>query len=189
MSVNLQAKLLRVLQTQEIERLGSTQPKKIDVRILSATNRNLAELIKEGAFREDLYYRLKVLELTLPPLRERKEDIEELVKSFLKKHSQDGKPLCISEDALVILEEYDWPGNIRELENVILRSVVLAKDTQIEAEELPDELQQKAGDLPAIGIGNSLAEAETEFRRMYGRFGSVSFSAYLLVCPSNFRSP
>ncbi|KAA3614150.1 MAG: sigma-54-dependent Fis family transcriptional regulator [Calditrichaeota bacterium] len=167
MSVNLQAKLLRVIQTQEIERLGSVRPKKIDVRILSATNRELQTLIKEGEFREDLYYRLKVVELTMPPLRERKEDIEALSGYFLSKHAQNNEVLKLSEEALFILEEYDWPGNIRELENVILRGIVLAKENEIHPDELPEELHQKAEDMPAVGVGNSLADAELEFRRMY----------------------
>ncbi len=167
MSVNLQAKLLRVLQTQEIERLGSVKTKKIDVRVLSATNRDLQGAIKSGDFREDLYYRLKVVELTMPPLREREEDIDVLSRFFLKKHAQGENILEISEEALFILEEYDWPGNIRELENVILRGIVLAKDDVIQPDELPEELHQKTEDMPSIGIGNSLADAELEFRRMY----------------------
>jgi transcriptional regulator with GAF, ATPase, and Fis domain len=167
MSVNLQAKLLRFLQTQEIERLGSVKTKKIDVRVLSATNRDLQGAIKSGDFREDLYYRLKVVELTMPPLRERKEDIDVLSRFFLKKHTQGEKVLEISEEALFILEEYDWPGNIRELENVILRGIVLAKDDVIQPDELPEELHQKTEDMPSVGIGNSLADAELEFRRMY----------------------
>lgn len=167
MSVNLQAKLLRVLQSHEIERLGGVKPQKIDVRILAATNRDLKKLIREGEFREDLYYRLKVVELTMPPLRERKEDIEALVRYFLEKHKQGEQPPDISEEALLILEAYDWPGNIRELENVILRSVVLAKSDTIQADELPQELVDKTDDTALVGSGSTLAEAEMEFRRMY----------------------
>ncbi len=167
MSVNLQAKLLRVLQSQEIERLGGVKPQKIDVRVLAATNRDLKKLIREGEFREDLYYRLKVVELTMPPLRERKEDIEALVRYFLEKHKQGEQPLDISEEALLILEAYDWPGNIRELENVILRSVVLAKSGTIQADELPQELVDKTDETALVGAGSTLAEAEMEFRRMY----------------------
>lgn len=167
MSINLQAKLLRIIQTKELERLGSVQTKKIDVRILCATNKNISEMISKGQFREDLYYRLKVIELKLPPLRERKEDILELSNFFLKKHAQDGKPFSISEEALQILEEYNWPGNIRELENVILRSVVLAKSDIIETSDLPPELIDKTVLDERIDDGKTLLDAETEFRRMF----------------------
>ncbi|HSP86909.1 MAG TPA: sigma-54-dependent Fis family transcriptional regulator [Ignavibacteriaceae bacterium] len=166
MSINLQAKLLRVIQTGEIERLGSVQTKKINVRIICATNRNLTEMISKGEFREDLYYRLKVIELKLPPLRERKEDISELCNYFIKKHGQ-GKDFTLSNEALEVLEEYSWPGNIRELENVILRCVVLSKDNVIEVSDLPPEIVEKSSDELSIKPGRKLLEAETEFRKMY----------------------
>src|SRR5690606_18289784 len=158
MSVNLQAKLLRVLQTKEIERLGSVNTKKIDIRVLCATNRNINEMIAQGKFREDLYYRLKVIELTVPPLRERREDIEELTNYFLKKHKQIDKILQISSEAIEVLEEYSWPGNIRELENVILRCVVLAKGDVIKQEDLPSEIIEKTSDEPQIKLGRSLLD-------------------------------
>ncbi|QQS36494.1 MAG: sigma-54-dependent Fis family transcriptional regulator [Ignavibacteriales bacterium] len=167
MNINLQAKLLRVIQTREIERLGSVITKKIDVRIICATNKNIAELIAKGQFREDLYYRLKVIELTMPPLRERREDIEELANHFLKKHSQDGKTFKLSEDVLEILEEYNWPGNIRELENIILRCVVLAKDEMIGTEDLPPEIIGSNPPENKIPLSKTLLDAETEFRKMY----------------------
>lgn len=167
MSVNLQAKLLRVIQTKELERLGSVQTKKIDVRILCATNKNISEMISKGQFREDLYYRLKVIELTLPPLRQRKDDIFELSNFFLKKHASDGKTFSISEEALQILEDYNWPGNIRELENVILRCVVLAKSDMIEPSDLPSELIDKTELEERVEDGKTLLDAETEFRRMF----------------------
>lgn len=167
MSVNLQAKLLRVIQTKELERLGSVQTKKIDVRILCATNKNISEMISKGLFREDLYYRLKVIELTLPPLRERKEDIFELSNSFLIKHASEGKVFSISEEAFQILEEYNWPGNIRELENVILRCVVLAKGDVIEPADLPSELIEKSDSDERIDDGKTLLEAENEFRKIF----------------------
>lgn len=166
MSINLQAKILRVLQTREFERLGSVQTRKIDVRILCATNRNINEMIAQGKFREDLYYRLKVIELTMPPLRERKEDIQELSEYFLTKHSE-GQAYTINEEALQVLEEYPWPGNIRELENVILRCVVLSKNKEIEVEDLPPELLEKVSNEPVIKAGKTLLDAETEFRKMY----------------------
>lgn len=167
MSMNLQAKLLRVLQTHEFERLGSVKTQKLDVRILAATNRKLSEQIKNGHFREDLYYRLKVVELTLPPLRERKEDIADLVQAFLKKHAQEGKVLGIAEEALLMLEGYEWPGNIRELENIILRGVVLAKSGSIQADELPQEILSHQNEMASAGFSSTLAKAEEEFRRLY----------------------
>ncbi len=167
MNINLQAKLLRVIQTKEIERLGSVNVRKIDVRIICATNRNISGLIEQGKFREDLYYRLKVIELVLPPLRERKEDIEELIEVFLYKHKQGNDKLTIKNEALEILEEYNWPGNIRELENVILRCAVLAKSNVIDISDLPQEIIDKGLDEPIIRAGRSLMEAETEFRRMF----------------------
>lgn len=167
LNINLQAKLLRVLQHQEIERLGSVTPRRIDVRILAATNRNIGEKVRKGEFREDLYYRLKVIEITLPPLRERKEDIAELAEFFLKKHAKDGSPLQISPEALEILENYSWPGNVRELENVVLRGIVLAKSYIIEAHDLPPELSATEITVPRIQPGKTLEEAEAEFRRRY----------------------
>lgn len=167
MNVNLQSKLLRVLQTKELERLGSVQTKKIDVRVICATNKNLPELVTKGKFREDLYYRLKVIELTLPSLKERKEDISELADYFLKKHSQSSEPLKISNEALEVLEEYSWPGNIRELENVILRCIVLAKNNIIDVEDLPQELVDKYSEEINVKPGKTLLDAETDFRRMY----------------------
>ncbi len=166
LSLNLQAKLLRVIQTKEIERLGSVEAKRIDVRFLAATNRNIAEMIDKGTFREDLYYRLKVIELTMPALRERKEDISELVDFFLEKLSPSPPPR-VSEKALAILEHYSWPGNVRELENVIHRSVVLVKGVTIEVADLPPELVEQASDEPNVGFGKSLLDAETEFRKLY----------------------
>lgn len=124
-------------------------------------------MISKGLFREDLYYRLKVIELTLPPLRERREDIFELSNFFLKKHASEGKVFSISEEALQILEEYNWPGNIRELENVILRCVVLAKGEVIEPADLPSELIEKSDSDERIEDGKTLLDAETEFRKMF----------------------
>lgn len=167
MNINLQAKLLRVLQTKEIERLGSVHTKKIDVRVIAATNRNIVELVSKGIFREDLYYRMKVIELTMPPLRERKEDIAELVSFFLKKHAPENSVLNISNEALEVLEEYSWPGNIRELENVILRCAVLAKSNVVEISDLPQEIIDKGTEIIPVNTGKTLMDAETEFRRMY----------------------
>jgi Nif-specific regulatory protein len=182
LNVNLQAKLLRVLQTKEIERLGSVTQKRIDIRFLSATNKNLSDMIERGLFREDLYYRLKVVELTMPPLRERKEDIASLVGFFLRKHSGGIEKYLVSDDALDILERYHWPGNIRELENVIHRCIVLAKETTIQFTDLPPELIEQSSSEPSVAAGKQLLDAETEFRRMYiikalRQYGSVTEAA------------
>jgi transcriptional regulator with GAF, ATPase, and Fis domain len=167
LDINLQAKLLRVLQQQEIERLGSITHRKVDIRILAATNRNIAEKVRKGEFREDLYYRLKVIEITIPPLRERKEDIGELAEFFLRKHAKDSGPQQITHEALEILENYAWPGNIRELENVILRGIVLTKGNFIDVCDLPPELVDTEVAVPRIKPGKTLEEAEAEFRRRY----------------------
>lgn len=165
LSLTLQAKLLRVLQTKELERLGSTESKTIDMRIISATNQNLAEMVKEKKFREDLYYRIKVMDITIPPLRKRKDDIEILAGYFVSKYSG-GREFNISPKFSVLLETYDWPGNIRELENVVQRSIALAKDDYIDHKDLPEEI---AGIELAVGTNGSvtLEEAEKEFRRNY----------------------
>ncbi len=167
LSIALQAKLLRVIQAHELQRLGSNATQKIDVRFLAATNRNIEKMIKEGEFREDLYYRLNVITICMPPLRERREDIEELTHYFLAKHSRTELPLTISDDALDLLENYSWPGNIRELENVILRATVLAKSAAIEVADLPPELVKVEVAVPRITLGKSLADAEAEFRKRY----------------------
>ncbi len=166
MSVNLQAKLLRIIQTKEIERLGSVHSKKIDIRIIAATNRNIPEMVASGSFREDLYYRLKVIELTMPPLRERREDVAELAAFFVAKHSS-GRNIPISPDALNVLESYVYPGNVRELDNIIQRAVVLMKGDSIEVSDLPPEIIEEENSEPVIAGGRTLEEAETEFRRLY----------------------
>ncbi|MFQ5627913.1 MAG: sigma-54-dependent transcriptional regulator [bacterium] len=132
----LQAKLLRVLQQREIERVGGEKPIKVDVRIIAATNRNLEKFVQEGAFREDLYYRLSVFPILLPPLRSRKQDGPHLIQHFLSKSTL-GRNLRIHPDALDLLLSYDWPGNVRELENVIERAAILAENNFITPENLP----------------------------------------------------
>lgn len=141
-SLAVQARLLRVLQEKEVTKAGAQKPEKIDVRIITATNSDLRELIKKEVFREDLFYRLTVVEIQVAPLRERKEDIPLLVEKFLFKYGVEYKDALvkISPSALVILERYDWPGNIRELENVIQRAVIMC-DRIIEVEHLPETLK------------------------------------------------
>ncbi len=135
-----QVKLLRFLQHREFERVGDSVTRKVDVRVIAATNRNLSESLKEGSFREDLYYRLNAVRISLPPLRERPEDIILLIYHFLRKLSQANTP-DISPDALALLTGYRWPGNVREMENVMERAILLARDGRIEPAHLPPELQ------------------------------------------------
>jgi DNA-binding NtrC family response regulator len=140
--IDLQAKLLRALQQREIERLGGTRTIQVDVRIIAATNSDLREAIRTRAFREDLYYRLHVVPVTVPPLRERKSDLADLAAHFVRKYSQDFKKDVrgLSRGALLALQRYDWPGNVRELENIIERSVALAVRSVIGLDDLPLEL-------------------------------------------------
>lgn len=137
-----QAKILRVLQEKEFLPLGDVKFKKVDVRLISATNVDLNKLIEEGKFRQDLYYRLNVIHIHLPPLKERKEDIPLLIEHFLKKFGKENEKenLKISPKALKILLDYDWPGNVRELENAIERAVVLSSEEEITPELLPKEI-------------------------------------------------
>ncbi len=138
----LQVKLLRVLQEMEFERVGGTRSIKVDVRVLSASNRNIKEDVEKGLFREDLYYRLNVMNIEVPPLRERIDDIPLLVKHFIEKYREDeGKDkIELSPEAWKALYSYSWPGNVRELENVIERAVVLSSGGKISLEDLPEEL-------------------------------------------------
>ncbi|MCM4155718.1 sigma-54 dependent transcriptional regulator [Gramella sp. AN32] len=141
-STAVQSRLLRVLQEKEVVKVGSQKADKIDVRIIAATNSDLKEMIKKETFREDLYYRLTVVEIDVAPLRERKEDIPLLTEKFLFKYGVEFKDrfIKISPEALAILERYDWPGNIRELENVIQRAVIMC-DKIVSVEHLPDSLK------------------------------------------------
>jgi DNA-binding NtrC family response regulator len=149
-----QIKLLRVIQEKEFTPLGSTDPIKVDVRILAATNADLYQLVKEGKFREDLYYRLNVINIAMPPLRERREDIPLLVGHFFTFYCRQNNKflspageslLSFQPDALQVLMEHNWPGNVRELENVVERAVVLANDSAVPLDVLPDPLLQANG--------------------------------------------
>lgn len=141
-SLKTQTDLLRVLQDKEIVRIGSTAPFKVDFRCIAATNRDLEAMVKEGSFRFDLFYRLNVLSIHLPPLRERREDIPLLAESFLKKHTlaMNKSPMRISHDALNLLMSYDWPGNVRELENAVERALVIGKGSEIVPANFPMQL-------------------------------------------------
>ncbi len=142
-SFDMQHKLLRVLQERKVRRVGSVKERDIDVRVISATNRNPEELVKEKKLREDLFYRLNVIRLHIPPMRERREDIPVLAYHFLKKFRNTGliEVETISSEALLLLQQYDWPGNVRELQGVIERMVALATRPELRPEDLPDEIR------------------------------------------------
>ncbi len=140
MSPSLQVKLLRALQEREVVPVGSTTPVDIDVRIIAATNRDLEEEMRRGTFRSDLYYRLNVISLHMPALRDRKDDVELLADHFLESFAADGEPLELTDEALARLRHYDWPGNVRELENALERAAVLAGGEGIGVEHLPDRV-------------------------------------------------
>ncbi|MBI4747805.1 MAG: sigma-54-dependent Fis family transcriptional regulator [Acidobacteria bacterium] len=143
LNVNLQAKLLRALQEGEIQRVGATKTIKIDVRVVTATNRDLEAMVKDGKFREDLYYRLNVIPIEVPPLRSRRGDILVLAEYFLKKQIRGSQPAFkFSPEALRLLQNYTWPGNVRQLESAIKRAVLLCESDRIEVEDLPLEIRQ-----------------------------------------------
>ncbi|HMA53199.1 MAG TPA: sigma 54-interacting transcriptional regulator, partial [Acidobacteriota bacterium] len=146
-SLETQAKLLRVMQEKEFMRLGGTQTIKVDVRILAATNTDIEELIEQKAFRKDLFYRLNVIKIEIPPLRTRKEDIPLLVKHFVEVYARENhKPVeGVSEDVFEILDAHDWPGNVRELENLVERAVVLSNSKVITRASLPPFLLRREG--------------------------------------------
>jgi two-component system NtrC family response regulator len=143
-SHGLQVKLLRAIQEREVIPVGGREPLKFDVRFIAATNKNLEDEVKKGTFREDLFYRINVITIPLPPLRDRKEDVPLLVNHFLQKYAQRlGRPsVKISREALQVLVNYDWPGNVRELENMIERAVALCEEDVIETTDLPEKLTQ-----------------------------------------------
>jgi len=149
----MQAKLLRVLQEREFERVGGTRPIKVDIRLIAATNRDLEKSIQEATFRQDLYYRLNVLSLTMPALKDRREDISLLAGYFAMRFSKKaGRSLKgISPEARKCLVSYDWPGNVRELENAIERAVVLGTTDVIQPEDLPESLLEKQT-LPGVQV-------------------------------------
>ncbi len=167
--MDLQAKLLRVLQEREFERVGGVKPIKVDVRIIAATNINLKTAVSKGLFREDLFYRLNVVPLHVPRLRDRREDIPLLVEHFLQKYNQRfGKSVQrLSKRALMVLQFYEWPGNVRELENLVERSVALARRRVIEVEDLP--LDVVALGIPGAGpiAGRVLKHALRQFERQF----------------------
>jgi Nif-specific regulatory protein len=171
--LSLQAKLLRVLQEHTFERLGGTKSIKVDFRLISATHKNLKELISQGKFREDLYFRINVVNIYIPPLRERKEDIVVLIEHFLNQLNQKyQKSVKISKEVLKIFLEYPWPGNVRELENTLESMVILSDDELITPEHLPEvfkscQISQPKSDvqessLQAINLKQQIEEEEKQ---------------------------
>ncbi len=173
MKTSLQVKLLRVLQNRELEPVGASRPKKIDTRIIAATNQNLEKLVEEKVFREDLYYRLSVIPIVIPPLRERKEDIPPLIENFICRFNEENRRDVkgFDRDAMVALAEYNWPGNIRELENLVERMVILKGSGTVTLNDLPEKYRGRCEtrrpetiSLPVDGICLSSAVEEFENR-------------------------
>jgi two-component system response regulator HydG len=168
MSPTTQTKILRVLQEREFEPLGGTQTVKVDTRVVTATNKNLEEEIREGRFREDLYYRLNVVTLEVPPLRERREDVSLLTDFFLKQYAEKNQRLIkgFTPRAMDLLMRHGWPGNVRELENVVERAVIMARGDMISQAEFPDTFRDLKAQEDQVGIdltpGRSLKEMERE---------------------------
>ncbi|HEX6045158.1 MAG TPA: sigma-54 dependent transcriptional regulator [Pyrinomonadaceae bacterium] len=161
LDVGIQAKLLRALQERKIRRVGGTHEISVDVRVIAATNRDLRAMVTDGRFRDDLYYRINVLSIDVPPLRERREDIPVLIEFFLKKHTRNTSRLItgLTADTRKVMMDYSWPGNVRQLESAIERAILLAEGDQITLEDLPTEVRQDVGPatdgqfkLPAEGI-------------------------------------
>ncbi len=167
MHPTLQTKLLRVMQDHAFERVGGTTTIQVDIQVISSTNRDLTRAVKDGRFREDLFFRLNVIPITLPPLRERRGDIRLLAEFFLKKHSHELKRpgLSFSPTALGLLEQYDWPGNVREVENLLERAVVLASGDQIHAEDLALPASAVSANGPVSTYQAQLDAAEKEMLR------------------------
>ena len=163
MTLPMQVKLLRVLQDREVRMVGSTRARTVDVRILTATNKDLAGLVEKAAFREDLFYRINVITIPLPPLRSREDDVLLLTHHFIRKFAKEyGKPAQqISERALQVLKDYPWPGNVRELENILQRLVVMTDGDIIDVPDLPPLMRFSA--LRGVGLRRTLADVEAEY--------------------------
>lgn len=169
MSLNMQAKLLRVLQEREIERVGGNKTIKLNLRVVAATNRDLDAMMNEGTFRRDLYYRLNIISLFLPPLRERKDDILALAEYYLDKYSQqfDNPTPSLSPVTLTLLQNYDWPGNVRELQNVLEHALIISGGTSIEPQHLPAHLLKDRKSLRVVqekhsGMKDAIGKMESE---------------------------
>lgn len=175
MPLSLQAKLLRVIQEKQIERVGETQPRDVNVRIMASTNRDLSEMVREKTFREDLYFRVNVMPIHIPPLRERVEDIPTLAAHFLEKYPRgDGRVITgIAPDALTCLENYRWPGNVRELENVIQRSILMSGGEIIDIEALPSHVSA----LSPRALESSEGGGEVDYSRVLESIRSETFKS------------
>jgi DNA-binding NtrC family response regulator len=162
---------LRVLQERTFERLGSNKTISVDIRLICATNRNLAEMVQQGKFREDLFYRLNVVQLHLPPLRERRDDIPLLAQQFLQKFAGQFKKKArrFSQDAMQALEEHNWPGNVRELENVVQRAVVLSEDQTVDISQLPASMRTSRVAI-ALAAGPGAAQLSRSYEDEVRRF-------------------
>jgi transcriptional regulator with PAS, ATPase and Fis domain len=186
MNPTLQSKLLRVLQEREIEPLGSERSDKIDVRIIAATNRDLRQMVADARFQEDLFYRLNVIPIEIPPLRERRDDIPALVEHFVQKHAQRvGRRIeRIDDGVLAGLQQYDWPGNVRELENTIERAVVLSAGPtlSIRSVSVPGAATPQATGLPSLKLRQNIEWVEREtIRRALENAGGVKKDAAELM--------
>ncbi|MFH1010465.1 MAG: sigma-54 dependent transcriptional regulator [bacterium] len=167
---SIQVKLLRALQDREFERVGGNHTLRVDVRFISATHRDLSQEVANGRFREDLFYRLNVISISVPPLRERASDIPELVRHFIaRNHGSVRSPKTVSTAALEALISYPWPGNIRELENAIIRAMALALGDMIDLEHLPQEILTAEGREPSVTIGTVPLQGLREARRQFER--------------------
>jgi transcriptional regulator with PAS, ATPase and Fis domain len=186
MNTTLQSKLLRVLQEREIEPLGSERCEKIDVRVIAATNRDLRQMVADGKFQEDLFYRLNVIPIEIPPLRERRDDIPALVEHFVRKHAQrTGRRVEKMDDGVLAgLQQYDWPGNVRELENTIERAVVLSPGSAISARAVSvlGAAAPHATGLPSLKLRQNIEWVEREtIRRALEHAGGVKKDAAELM--------
>lgn len=189
MPLNMQVKLLRVLQEREITRIGGVKSRKIDVRVIAATNRDIKKMVEENKFREDLYYRLNVIPLHIPALRERVEDIISLSIAFLQQYNDAyQRQKTLTREALDVLESYHWPGNVRELQNVLERSIVTTKDDAIKGEDVMAILYGEEKDTkikPIIGSIVPLKEAVDEvegqlIRSALQKYGTAAKAAEIL---------
>ena len=196
----LQVKLLRVLQEHEFERVGDTQTIRVDTRVIAASNRDLLEEVEAGRFREDLYYRLNVVTIYLPPLRERREDIAELVGHFLRIYNQRNNLHVphVQREAMEALRAYDWPGNVRELQNYVERAVVLASGDELTCELLPEtvlgrkrprvgrhrtvDLESLAGELVELGLGSAAPGEENLHARIVNRVERELIAQVMAAC-------
>lgn len=195
--LDMQVKFLRVVQEQEVERIGGNRPVKIDVRIVAATNRNLEEMVKQKSFREDLFYRLMVFPIHIPPLRERKKDIEPLAQLFLSKlNKKYGFSKVFSFEALELLKEYQWPGNIRELKNLVERAVIISSENLIGPESIPVDIGERRLQIKGpekekdscIDLKSELHRIELQYmERAYKTYGNVRDAAASLgMTPPTF---